>query len=95
MLGFAPYGPPFSAMAKGNVAVSVELMVILAGSSALIAPLLLRFLIPIVAGDIPLRIDVVKMARTLLGEQLLPLCVGFQNRVKFNEHKKCIQSQGS
>jgi bile acid:Na+ symporter, BASS family len=55
----------------------VGLMVILAESSAIIAPLLLRFLIPIVAGDVPLRTDVVKMAGTLLGAQLLPLCMGF------------------
>ena len=31
----APYAPPFTAIAKGNVADSVGLMVILAGSSAL------------------------------------------------------------
>jgi bile acid:Na+ symporter, BASS family len=72
----APYGPPFTAMAKGNVAVSVGLMVILAGSSAIVAPLLLQFLLPIVAEDIPLRMNVIKMVGTLLGAQLLPLCVG-------------------
>jgi hypothetical protein len=69
-------GPPFTAMAKGNVAVSVGLMVILAGSCAIIAPLLLQFLVPIVAGDVQLRIDVIKMVGTLLGAQLLPLCLG-------------------
>ena len=42
----APYGPPFTGLAKGNVVVSVGLMVILAGSSALMAPLLLRLLLP-------------------------------------------------
>jgi BASS family bile acid:Na+ symporter len=72
----APYGPPFTAMAKGNVPVSVGLMVILAGSSAIIAPLLLRFLLPLTAGDTPLKINLVKMVGTLLGAQLLPLCVG-------------------
>jgi len=72
----APYGPPFTAMAKGNVPVSVGLMVILAGSSAIIAPLLLQFLLPLMAGDTPLKINVVKMVGTLLGAQLLPLCVG-------------------
>src|SRR5437899_898244 len=34
----APYGPPFTGIAKGNVVVSVGLMVILAASSALAAP---------------------------------------------------------
>jgi BASS family bile acid:Na+ symporter len=72
----APYGPPFTAMAKGNVPVSVGLMVILAGSSAIIAPLLLQFLLPLMAGDTPLKINVARMVGTLLGAQLLPLCVG-------------------
>jgi BASS family bile acid:Na+ symporter len=72
----APYGPPFTAMAKGNVEVSVGLMVILAGSSAIVAPVLLQYLLPVVVGDIPVGIDVLKMVGTLLGAQLLPLCVG-------------------
>jgi len=37
----APFGPPLTSMAKGNVGVSVGLMVILAGASAILAPLLL------------------------------------------------------
>ena len=72
----APYGPPLTAMAKGNVPVSVGLMVILAGSSAVFAPLLLQLLLPLVAGDSPLKISVIKMVSTLLGAQLLPLCLG-------------------
>jgi len=79
----APYGPPFTAMAKGNVAVSVGLMVILAGSSAIVAPLLLQFLLPIVAGDIPLRINAIKIIGTLLGAQLLPLWVGLMVRQRY------------
>src|SRR5688500_16670235 len=51
----APYGPPFTSLAKGNVVAAVGLMVILAGSSALIAPLLLQFLLPLMAGDQPLQ----------------------------------------
>src|SRR5262245_1098313 len=47
----APYGPPFTGLAKGNVIVSIGLMVILAASSALLAPLLLRFLLPFTSGD--------------------------------------------
>jgi bile acid:Na+ symporter, BASS family len=76
----APYGPPFTAMAKGNVAVSVGLMVILAGSSAILAPLLLRVLLPLMAGNEPLKIDAVKMVITLLLSQLLPLCAGMAVR---------------
>jgi len=79
----APYGPPLTAMAKGNVPVSVGLMVILAGSSAIVAPLLLQFLLPLVAGDTPLTISVVKIIGTLLGAQLLPLCVGLLLRDQY------------
>lgn len=72
----APYGPPFTSMAKGNVNVSVGLMVILAGSSALVAPLLLTLVLPWVAGDTPLKINAIKMVSTLLISQFVPLCVG-------------------
>src|SRR5436190_7678096 len=37
----APFGPPCTRIAKGNVAAAVGLMVILAGSSAIVAPVLL------------------------------------------------------
>jgi len=79
----APYGPPLTAMAKGNVPVSVGLMAILAGSSAILAPLLLQFLLPLVAGDTTLTISVVKIIGTLLGAQLLPLCVGLLLRHQY------------
>jgi BASS family bile acid:Na+ symporter len=72
----APYAPPFTGLARGNIAVSVGLMVILAGSSAVMAPLLLRVLLPWVAGDGPLRIDTIGMGATLLAIQLLPLAAG-------------------
>jgi BASS family bile acid:Na+ symporter len=72
----APYGPPFTGMAKGNVSLAVGLMMLLAGSSALLAPLLLRLLLPVVAGGSAVQIDVVKMIATLLGAQLLPLGLG-------------------
>jgi bile acid:Na+ symporter, BASS family len=72
----APYAPPFTSLAKGNVAVAVGLMVVLAASSAIVAPLLLGFLLPLITGSAHVGIDVAKMIRTLLGAQLLPLCVG-------------------
>ena len=72
----APYGPPFTSLAKGNVVAAVGLMVILAGSSALLAPLLLQILLPLMAGDEPLQVDAVKLAATLLLTQLLPLGIG-------------------
>jgi BASS family bile acid:Na+ symporter len=72
----APYGPPFTGMAKGNVPSAVGLMVILAASSAVLAPLLLGLLLPFVAGSADLRINVIKIVGTLLGAQLLPLSMG-------------------
>lgn len=72
----APYGPPFTSIAKGNVPVAVGLMVILAGSTAIVAPLLLQFLLLLMAGIGPLHIDSVKVVMTLLVTQFLPLCVG-------------------
>jgi BASS family bile acid:Na+ symporter len=76
----APYGPPFTGIARGNVPVSVGLMVILAASSALMAPLLLSILLPLMAGDESLHVDAVKMIVTLLVTQLLPLSAGLALR---------------
>src|SRR5262249_14726212 len=76
----APYGPPFTGIAKGNVSRAVGLMTILAGSSALLAPLLLHILLPLMSDDEELRINVVKMVSTLLIAQFLPLCIGLAIR---------------
>jgi BASS family bile acid:Na+ symporter len=76
----APYGPPFTALAKGNVAVAVGLMVVLAGSSALLAPALLYYLLPLLAADEPLTVDATRVVGTLLATQLVPLCVGIAVR---------------
>ncbi len=78
----APYGPPFTSMAKGNVATSVGLMVILAGSSAIIAPVLLKLSLPWVAGDMRLEFKVVNLLGTLLFSQFIPLCIGLLIRAK-------------
>jgi len=72
----APYGPPFTGMAKGNVTLAVGLMMVLAGSSAVIAPLLLHLLLPLVSGDRSVEVELGKMIATLLGNQLLPLGIG-------------------
>ncbi len=76
----APYGPPFTAIARGNVAVAVGLMVILAGSSALLAPILLHCLLPLVSRNEPLPVDATRIVGTLLLTQLLPLCIGMTVR---------------
>ncbi|SRR5579883_1275617 len=72
----APYIPPIVAASKGNVAVAVGLMLILAGSSAILAPILLYCLLPLVSGNEPLTVDATGIAGTLLVTQLVPLCVG-------------------
>lgn len=72
----APYGPPLTAIARGNVAVAVGLMGILAGSSALGAPILLYYLLPLVAGNDATTIDATRIVGTLLVTQLVPLSVG-------------------
>jgi BASS family bile acid:Na+ symporter len=72
----APFGPPCTKIANGNVAIAVGLMAILAGSSAIAAPVLLYFLLSWMSGDETLQISTAKIVGTLLLTQLLPLCSG-------------------
>ena len=72
----APYGPPFAGIARADVATAVGLMVILAGSSAIISPVLLYLLLPWISGGEAPRIDFVAMLAVLLSTQLLPLLFG-------------------
>jgi BASS family bile acid:Na+ symporter len=72
----APFGPLFTGIARGNVPVAVGMMVILAGSSALIAPLLLSYLLPLVSENEPLTVNAARIVGTLLVTQLVPLCIG-------------------
>ena len=78
----APFGPPLTSMAKGNVGVSVGLMVILAGASAILAPLLLGILLRFMSGGELLHVDTLKMVKTLLVSQLLPLSAGLAVRLR-------------
>jgi BASS family bile acid:Na+ symporter len=72
----APFGPPITAIARGDLAVSAALMVILAGSSAIAAPVLLHVLLPLASGGESLRVDPARVGGTLLLVQLVPLGVG-------------------
>ncbi|HVW02425.1 MAG TPA: bile acid:sodium symporter, partial [Planctomycetaceae bacterium] len=72
----APFGPGCTRIANGNVATSVGLMVLLAGSSAIAAPLLLHFLLPLMSGSKSLQVDAARIVVTLLATQLAPLCLG-------------------
>jgi BASS family bile acid:Na+ symporter len=72
----APFGPPCVKIARGDVAAAVGLMVLLAGSSAILAPVLLHFLLPMMFDDKTLEVDSIKIVASLLVTQLLPLLVG-------------------
>ena len=72
----APYGPPFTNLAKGEVNAAVGLMLVLAATSAILSPLLLSLLLPTVTSTTKLAINVPKLVGTLMGTQLVPLCVG-------------------
>jgi BASS family bile acid:Na+ symporter len=73
----APFAPPFTTLAKGNIASAVGLMFLLAASSAILAPLLLRILLPIVmGGDAIVSISLASLIGTLLVSQFVPLCIG-------------------
>lgn len=72
----APFGPPFANIARGNVAVAAGLMLILAGSSAIVSPMLLNALLPWLADGVAPRIDLAGMVSVLLITQLLPLLLG-------------------
>ena len=70
----APYGPPFAGIARADVPE------ILAASSAILSPLLLRVLLPWAAGGEAPKIDSFGIVGVLLITQLLPLMVGLWTR---------------
>jgi BASS family bile acid:Na+ symporter len=72
----APVGPPFAAIAKGDVPYATGQMVILAGLSAVLAPALLSVSLPRLLPESDLRIDYLAIVRTLLVSQMLPLAAG-------------------
>ncbi len=73
----APFGPPLAVLARGNMALSVGWMTILAASSAVIAPVSLYLLLPWITGTQAMTIDTVnRMMSTLIVVQLLPLAAG-------------------
>jgi bile acid:Na+ symporter, BASS family len=72
----APYGPPLTALARGATATSIGLMVLLAGSSVVLAPLLLSVLLPLTTGGADLQVSPLGMLAAIAVTQLLPLCGG-------------------
>jgi len=88
----APFGPPFAGIARANVPVAVGLMVILAGSSAIVSPVLLRLLLPWVSGGNAPPMDLNGMVAALLGTQLLPLLFGLLVRHRWPQLAKRLLS---
>jgi len=72
----APVGPPFAAIARGDVPSAIGQMVVLAGLSALLSPALLGMLLGRLLSASELQIDYLAIVRTLLMAQILPLAVG-------------------
>ena len=72
----APVGPPITAIARGSVPSAIGMMVILAGSSALLSPALLGVLASRVAPDRNLSVHFMGILGTLLITQMLPLALG-------------------
>ncbi len=76
----APFGPPLTGVARGDVPAAVGLMVVLAGSSAVAAPLLLGLLLPLASDDPALAVDSGRLVGMLLATQLAPLAIGLALR---------------
>jgi bile acid:Na+ symporter, BASS family len=91
----APFAPPLTAMARGNVNVAVGLMVVLAASSAILAPILLSFLLPLMARGANLKIDTFKIVTTLLMTQILPLGIGMLVHSRLQKRAAKLQKRAN
>jgi BASS family bile acid:Na+ symporter len=72
----APIGPPFTALARGDVASSIAWMVLLAGLSAVLSPALLVLLTGPFMPPEGLKINFLAIVMSLMVAQLIPLAVG-------------------
>jgi BASS family bile acid:Na+ symporter len=72
----APFGPPITGVSRGNVSAAIGLMLVLAGPSAFLTPMLLGLLMSWIAPASDLHIDSLALVKTLLLTQMLPLALG-------------------
>jgi len=72
----APMGPPFTALAKGDVPLSIGLMILLAALSTIISPVVLKLLLMKFVEETPLEVSYLKIMKVVMLGQLLPLSVG-------------------
>jgi len=91
----ALYDVPFTAMAKRDVGIALGLIVVLAGSSALIAPLLLWLLLPLIVGGKMATIKVFTIVATFLGIQVLPLALGLWIRRRYTALAATLRNPAS
>lgn len=85
----APMGPPFVAIAKGDVSAAIGMMIILSTVSAFLSPVILGVLISYFTSGNNLDIDYFAIVRTLFLIQILPLGIGL-----FLHHRAPLFSQG-
>ena len=72
----APMGPPFTALAKGDVPLSIGLMILLAALSTVISPAVLKLLMAGFTEGEPLNVNYLKIMKVVALGQLLPLSAG-------------------
>jgi bile acid:Na+ symporter, BASS family len=72
----APMGPPFTALAKGDVPLAIGLMIILASLSTVISPAVLKLLLMGFSAEKPLEVNYLKIMTVVILGQLLPLSTG-------------------
>ncbi|MFM2093712.1 MAG: Pantothenate precursors transporter PanS [Planctomycetota bacterium] len=72
----APVGPLFASIAKADVPAAIGLMVILAGLSAILSPILLATLLRFFCSQNELQVHYLSIVQTLIATQLLPLAIG-------------------
>lgn len=72
----APVGPLFASIAKADVPTAIGLMVILAGLSAILSPLLLASLLGYFCPQSDVQVNYFSIVQTLLVTQMLPLAIG-------------------
>lgn len=72
----APVGPLFASIAKADVPAAIGLMVILAGLSAILSPLLLAMLLGYFCPQSDVRVNYFSIVQTLVVTQMFPLAIG-------------------
>jgi BASS family bile acid:Na+ symporter len=76
----APVGPLFAGIAKADVPSAIGLMVILAGLSAILSPLLLAALLGSFVQQSEVHVNYFSIVKTLAITQILPLAIGLAIR---------------